>query len=131
MKYLSDYANSKQTEAFNKFGAFFAFSDSQFNEKKVNGIKYTSLGAGLIAPTDNAKSLVKALNTITSEAIQADIADNGIKAIIHRELANHECQITGSYDDVIDKLEPYGITVEQIKAEWPEFWNICVDNDYF
>ena len=131
MKYLSDYMNDKQTEAFNKYGAFFAFSNSQYNEKKKEGVKYNSLGAGLIAPVGTGKALSNELERIYNEAIKQDVTDNGIKAIIHRELANHECQLTGDYSEVIDKLKDYGITVEQIKTEYPPFLQYCIDNDYF
>lgn len=131
MKYLSDYINNAQTEVFNKHGAFFAFSNKQFDEKKQNGVKYVSLGAGLICPVNNAKQLNTDLNAVWDAGIKQDLAENGIKAIIHRELANHECQITGDYSEVIDKLSAYGITSEQIEAEWPEYWDLCVENDYF
>ena len=131
MKYLSDYTQDKQTAVFDKFGAFFAFSDKQFKDKQQDGVKYASLGAGLIAPVEHAKELAKSLKSISQDAIQQDIAENGIKAIIHRELGNHECQITMDYDDVVDVLAPYGITKEQIKAEFNEFMQVCIDNDYF
>jgi hypothetical protein len=47
MKYLMDYMENKQTKALNKAGAFFAFSNEQFDKAKKEGIKYISLGAGL------------------------------------------------------------------------------------
>ena len=131
MKYLSDYMNDKQTKAFEQYGAFFALSNKQMEEKRVEGVKYASLGAGLIAPTDNAEKLINSLETIRSESIKQDIDENGIKAIIHRELGNHECQITCDYSDVVDVLDPYGVTVEQIKAEYSIFFQNCIDNDYF
>ena len=131
MKYLSDYTQDKQTAVFDKFGAFFAFSDKQFKDKQQDGVKYASLGAGLIAPFYNADNLYHALDSINKSAIQQDIAENGVKTIIHRELGNYECQITYDYNDVIDVLAPYGITVEQIKAEFSEFMQVCIDNDYF
>jgi len=131
MRYLSSYTNDQTTEVFNRFGAFFAFSDEQFNKAKQAGVEYESLGAGLIAPVGSATALMGELANIHNKARQQDISDHGIKAIIHRELANHECQITMDYTDALPALEPYGITVEQIKAEWDEFYQHCVDNDYF
>ena len=131
MKYLSEYMNDKQTEAFNKHGAFFAFSNKQLDEHKIDGVDYVSLGAGLIAPKDNAESLVNDLDSIYKTAIKQDIEENGIKDIIWRELANHECQITYDYSEVTNKLQDYGITEEQIKAEWPAYFQNCIDNDYF
>ena len=131
MKYLSNYMEDQQTEAFKVNGAFFAFSSKQFDEQKADGVKYVSVGAGLIAPKENVTQLIDQLDTIHQTAMQQDIAENGVKAIIHRELANHECQITMDYSDAFAVLEPYGITEEQVKAEWGEFWQTCVDNDYF
>jgi len=131
MKYLSNYTESAQTDAFNKYGAFFAFSDKQFNKQKKEGIKYASVGAGLIAPTENVSSLMDSLLSIHASAIEQDIAENGIKAIIHRELANYECQITMDYSDCMSALDGYGISEAQIKAEWPAFWDNCVENDWF
>jgi len=131
MKYLSHYTEDAQTKAFERFGAFFAFSTEQFNKQKKDGVKYASMYAGLIAPVYNVANLMHALGTIQQAGMNADIAENGIKAIIHRELGNYECQIVGNYDDVLDVLKPYGITHDQIKAEWREFWNHCVENDYF
>lgn len=131
MKYLSDYTEEKQTAAFEKAGAFFAFSNQQFDEKKKEGIKYMSLGAGLISPEDTATQLVDDLGAIVKEATAQDIAENGVKAIIHREFANHECQLSGDYDNVIDKLEHYGITADQIKAEWNEYFSYCCEHDLF
>ena len=132
MKYLSDYVENKQTELFNSTGAFFAFSNKQFDERKQPGIKYVSLGAGLICPSYNASQLVSGLDSINDAGIAADIAENGIKAIIHRELVNHECQISMEIDDAVNKLSDYpGITRETVQAEWPEYFQHCVDNDYF
>lgn len=48
-------------------GAFWAFSDKQFDEQKTNGIKYVSMGAGLICPKDNAKKLKTELDECLAE----------------------------------------------------------------
>lgn len=130
MKYLSHYTEKAQTDAFNKFGAFFAFSNKQFDEAKQYGVKYSSMGAGLIVPVYNVANLMHALDSIQQAGMNADIAENGIKAIIHRELENYECQITGDYSDVIDTLAPYGITSDQIRLEWGAFFDYCVHNNY-
>lgn len=45
MKYLSHYIQDAQTALFNKTGAFFAFSQEQFNDAKKDGITYVALGA--------------------------------------------------------------------------------------
>ncbi|MEZ8335996.1 hypothetical protein AB6D90_25755, partial [Vibrio splendidus] len=88
MKYLSHYIQAKQTQAFNEAGAFFAFSNKQLDGEKKEGVKYASLGMGLICPVDNAKQLMTRLDSIAQEGIVEDIEENGKKAIIRRELFN-------------------------------------------
>ena len=106
----------QQTAAFERYGAFFAFSDKQLKEKRVKGIKYVSLFSGLIAPKDNAKRLLEELEAITDNYIKRDIKENGKTAIIERELANHEAGYTYSIDDTVTALESYGITVAEVQA---------------
>ena len=72
MKYLSDYMQDKQTEVFNKYGVFFAFSDKQYEEKAVKGVKYASMGAGMVAPAKHAQLIFDALETIHDDAVKAD-----------------------------------------------------------
>lgn len=130
MKYLSNYTEDMQTELFNSMGAFFAFSDKQFEEARQEGVKYVSLSAGLICPKPNVRPLVDGLDSISTKGIAADIAENGIKAIIHRELANHETQVTGDIDDTVGVLADYpGIDRETIQAECSEYFQHCADND--
>jgi hypothetical protein len=117
MKYLTNYIEEAQTKAFNEAGAFFAFSDKQFNEAKVEGVKYLSLGAGLICPGNKAKQLIATLDKVHAEGIKQDLAENGKAGVIHRELGNHEYSITYSIEDTARALEGYGITREEIQAE--------------
>jgi len=114
MKYLSYYMNNKQSALFKETGAFFAFSNKQFEEAKVDGVVYNNLGAGMICPKDNVDKLITGIDNIAKESIAQDIADNGVNAIIRRELDNHECDYTGDYDGAIYALKGYGITEEQI-----------------
>ena len=61
MKYLTNYIEEAQTMSFDRAGAFFAFSNKQFDEKKVDGVKYINCGAGLICPKDKVEQLMKEL----------------------------------------------------------------------
>ena len=128
---LSTYTEAAQTELFNSTGAFFAFGNKQFDEAKQEGVVYGSMGAGMVCPKENAKALMDGLAGINEAGIKADIAENGIKNIIHRELANYETQLTNDISDTVAALSDYGITQEQIAAEYPEYWNLCVINDWF
>jgi hypothetical protein len=62
----------KISQVLNNNGAFFAFSDKQFNEQKKDNIKYVSMGAGLICPKENADKLDKELTQATKEIRQAE-----------------------------------------------------------
>lgn len=114
MKYLNDYTQEKQTALFNEAGAFFAFSNEQFDQQKKEGVNYVSLGFGFIAPEENAKMIVEKLDAITKEAITQDIEENGKESIIRRELFNHECFYTNDIMDCVEKLSEYGYSYDDI-----------------
>jgi len=96
-------------------GVFFAFSDTQFEEQKKEGVKYASVGAGCICPVDNVKPFIKAFDAIQKQGIAQDIKENGKAAIIERELANYECYWTSDISGCVDALEDYSFTVEDIQ----------------
>ena len=115
MKYLNDYTQLETTKVLNATGAFFAFNKEQFHEQKTNGVRYVNLGAGMVAPKEDAGRLVEALGRIYSAGIAADIKENGLTAIITRELHNHECFYTNDISDVTKVLNEYpGITIAGI-----------------
>jgi len=118
MKYLSNYIEGKQTAILNECGAFFAFSQKQLNEQKKEGVTYVLLGSsGLVCPKSNAQRLAEGLTRIASEGRKEDLAENGKKGVIHRELGNHEFSYTGDITDTVSALSGYGITEEEIQAE--------------
>jgi len=55
------------TEAMERHGAFFAFSDEQFKQQKKEGINYSSMGVGLICPTENADALAIELKNLSKQ----------------------------------------------------------------
>ena len=117
MKYLSEYMEDRQTALFEKTGSFFAFSKKQFDEQKKKNVKYMSLGSGMICPESTAEELVSGIETIAKESMAQDLAENGRKGVIHRELGNHEYCITHDIVDTSRALSGYGITDEEIQAE--------------
>ncbi|EGQ8101792.1 hypothetical protein MW374_004285 [Vibrio parahaemolyticus] len=128
MKYLSYYIQQPQTALFDELGAFFAFSNKQFDQAKKKGIEYVSLGMGMIVPKNNAKQLVERLEVIQKEGIKQDIAENGKEAIIRRELFNHECFYTGDICDCVEKLEEYGYSYDDI---YQVYSHICKTEDVY
>jgi len=115
MKFLTDYISDKQTEVFDKHGAFFAFGYKQLNEQKKPGVKYVSLGGGMIAPKENASQLIKDIKEVTNNGIKQDLAENGKEAIIGRELRNHEAFYTWETEQTAEALACYGITAEEVR----------------
>lgn len=118
MKYLQDYITDKQTEAYNKYKAFFAFSDEQLKEglDKFNLTieECCPIGYGLYCSKLNNKKLRLELNNIYKEGVEQDIKENGKEAIIVRELLNHEAYYTYDIEDTYDALDGYNITREMI-----------------
>ena len=114
MKYLSDYTEKEKDEAFDKAGAFFAFTDKQLEKKKREGVKYVNMGHGLICPKDNADQLFKDLEIAHLNGIKKDKEENGKEEIILRELYNHETFHCGGINDAIDALRMYGYSREEI-----------------
>ena len=117
------------SQAVEKNGGFFAFSEKQFLEQYKKHLKpYVNMGAGLYAPKTNYKQLIIDIENATNNVIQKDININGIDKIIWRELANHEEQY-GDGSDTIEALKSYGITAKQIKPIYNKYMSYCVDND--
>ena len=123
MKFLSDYTNAAMTAALQKSGAFFAFSTKQFDEQKKEGVQYVAMDAGMICPKENANQVWKDIANVVAEGIRQDIAENGIDAIIERELFNYESFYTGDLEPVTDALKDYGVTYDQIRLKYNELQN--------
>jgi hypothetical protein len=114
MKYLSEYTNQPITDLLEQSGAFYAFSQQQFNEKQKDSVQYVSFADGLIAPKENARHIIDSMARIHQQGIQQDLEENGRIKIIRRELNNFECFYTSDITDCVEALEPYGISEEEI-----------------
>lgn len=114
MKSRSAYTQEKQTALFAATGAFFAFSNDQFDANVKPDTKYVAFGMGMYCPKDKKQELIDGLAAINAEATQTDLADHTHEQIILRELCNHECFYTGDIEDAIDALEDYPFTRNQI-----------------
>lgn len=123
--------DNQLSEIFKKYDAFYAFSNKQFDEQKKAGVKYAGCGSGLICPVEHVDTLYDAISKAINGKIEWELANNTKKEIIWYELANHECQISGEYIDVIELLSDYGITADEIHAEWKAYYSHCIDNDLF
>ena len=137
MKYLNDYIDEAQTKIFKEYGAFFAFSNKQFDESKKENTKYISMGAGLICPENNVPKLIKELDNVFKNGVKQDVSENGAKKIIEREYFNHETQISMDDSAALSALSIYKetfpelFTDEFINQTFGECFNIACEKDLF
>ena len=130
MKYLSDYTDKPMEEMLDKNGGFFAFGDKQFLEQRVKGVKYVSMGMGLIAPKENAKNIWEETERIHKEGVKQDIKEHSKQKIIFRECENYEIQF-GDSTPVYDSLKEYPITRKEIDEGIQRFIKYCIKNDLY
>lgn len=120
MKHLTEYIADSQTKCFERNNVFFAFSDKQFDDGKKDGVKYVSLGSGMLCDISKVKSFKAEHAQIVEDGIQQDIAENGADNIIARELSNHEAYYTGDITDTSIALQGYPITSVDIMRVYRE-----------
>ena len=109
---------------FAKHGAFFAFGNKQFDEAKKPGVKYVSLGSGLLMRKDNHLEVLKLFSEHNRNEIKREKAARSKNSIILSELSNYECFYIGDITDAVDALASYGYTTEEIQ----EVYNANKDN---
>jgi hypothetical protein len=133
MKYLTDYLQEEQNALFDKYGVFFAFSNEQFKEQFKEGVKYCSLGTGIICPFENVTDFTIEHNSLVSLALQEDLAENGIEAIIEREYFNYETQFDNDLERVWDTVKDYPIEIsrEYFESICKKCFDKAVENDWF
>ena len=107
--------HERQSALFNKYNVFFAFSQKQFDEKAVKGVKYCHINLGAICPKDNVDQFLKEFGELQEAFTTEILADNSKYDIINYELHNHECFYTGSIEDALDALDEYNFTREDVQ----------------
>jgi len=111
MKYLSDYTDKNYSKLWDDNGAFFAFSQKQFDDAKQDGVKYKLIGSiNLFVPVDNVQKVLDGMEKVHTDGVAKDIEENGLENIVKRELYNHECFYLCSYENALDALSIYKVT---------------------
>lgn len=137
MKYLHDYVQEAQTKLFEECGVFFAFSEKQLKEgcEKVGATvdnRVMSFGHGGYLLSKHYEKFEKGMEQIQKEGMAQDIAENGLEAIIERELANYETQLNGDWKQILEVLEDYeGVTEEMVLSSYKKYYQKCLDNNWF
>lgn len=111
---VSNYTELQLSELWERYGAFFTFSNKQFNEKRQEGVEYCHIIGGLVCPVNNAKVVVEEMNRIEAHHVKRMLEEVGVERIIRYELNNHEAYYTGNVTDTCEAVERYGITREQV-----------------
>ncbi len=117
MKSLNHYTDEAITKALNDYGAFYAFSDAQFEEQRDPArekSEYARGPSGLIVPKDNAEALISAMQDAVAYGITARLLDYPLNDIIAYELGNYECYYSGDIQDAVDALKPYNVTYDDV-----------------
>jgi len=69
---MTNYTEEAHSKVFKDNGVIFAFSQKQFDEQKVAGVKYVEMGSGDLCPKENVKKYLH----------EAGLAiDSGIKKV--------------------------------------------------
>lgn len=137
MKTLNSYTDALTSKLLDDNGAFYAFGNKQYEEKKKEGVIYVSLASGLICPKENVTQLLKGLKVIFDDAVRQQVADFGAEKIISHEYFNYETQLTGNTQQVINalsthkKLFPELFTDKFILKVCKKCFNQAVKNDWF
>jgi Mg2+ and Co2+ transporter CorA len=116
MTTFNSYIDQPISDLHKKYNAFWAFSKSQFEEKKEPGVKYARIFMNLFCNSETAKDFLKEFNQIHADATERYLAENSREDIIRYELANHECYYTHDISDAVEAVESYGITEEEVLA---------------
>jgi len=113
-KIMQKYHDKALSELLEFCGGFWAFGQSQFDERAVPGMLYVSKGAGLYVPGVNCVEFDRRLANITKDAIEIDKRENTLDSIILRELSNHEAWANFDMHDTAAALDGYGIELSHI-----------------
>ncbi len=114
-KHLSSYTDQPITELFNQYGAFWAFSNSQFNDAKKDNIEYVTFWGNCFCDKITVKQFIKEYHSIFEEQTKLFLLENKKEDIIKYELANYECFYTGEIEEAFEVLKQYGFTLEEVK----------------
>ena len=114
-KNLSSYTDQPITELFNKYGAFWAFSNQQFETAKQDQIEYVKFWGNCFCNKETAKEFIAEYHLIFENQKKLFLHENSREDIIKYELANYECYYTGEIEEAFEVLQQYGISYNEVQ----------------
>jgi len=139
MESLARYIEKDISDLMDKVGAFYAFSKKQFDESKVEGVKYINDNTGLFIPKDNCLIFFNEYSQIVDNGAKNHLAKYGADAIIRYQYFNHEQQLSYCQDvkntSTYESLSPYfgmkGFELENIERVFKKCYQEAIEHDYF
>lgn len=117
--HIKTFYDIELTKLTNESGAFYAFSDRQYNALKQDGVTYTQLPDGLIINKDLAVSFHEARSNLFREATKKYLEVNSKESIILYELCNHECfYCRDGLETVFEIVKAYNFTEDEVREVW-------------
>lgn len=118
MTYLQhkDSRQKQMSTLFEKHEVFFAFSRSQIEAEKKEGVKYYSLEGGMFIPQANYDAFNAEYEEQENAYMQEAKEKFSATEIISYELANHEYCYTYDLTDTKGALEEFGFSDKEYRV---------------
>jgi hypothetical protein len=135
---FGDYIKDDLTRLFSDTGAFYAFSESQYNEQAQKGVRYVRAQMGLYVPMgEKYKQFFDRLDAIYTDKGAEFFQLQGLEKIAKYEFWNYETAYTGDTSDAREALAKWqtytGLTDSEYQDELSKIFKNCfkyaVDND--
>lgn len=115
-KSVKDITDKLLSKVFKEHDVFFAFSQEQIEEQKKLGIKYrVNSSMNMFYNIEKKDTIYLEMDNAIEEAQRIDKELHTKEQIILRELINYECFYICDFTDVVEPLQAYGYTLQDIQ----------------
>lgn len=113
---IKDTTDKLLSKVFRDNDVFFAFNREQIEEGKKPGIKYAyNSSMGMFYNIEKEDTIYLEIDKAIEEAQAIDKQLHTKEQIILRELINYECFYICDFTDVVEPLQAYGYTIQDIQ----------------
>ena len=116
-KSVKEITDKLLSKVFKEHDVFFAFNREQIEEQKKPGIKYRANSSmGMFYNIEKKDTIYLEIDKAIEEAQRIDKELHTKEQIILRELINYECFYICDFTDVVEPLQDYGYTLQDIRS---------------
>ena len=116
-KSVKDITDKLLSKVFKEHDVFFAFSKEQIEEQKKPGVQYrVNSSMGMFYNIEKEDTIYLEIDKAIEEAQRIDKELHTKEQIILRELINYECFYICDFTDVVEPLQGYGYTLQDIQT---------------